>query len=194
LSDQDPIAALNVRHRKWVYAYVENAFSASEADRACSYKDVGKNGWKLLQRDDIQAALKHLLKKHEMSAEEAMARLTGMGRADIADVMFIERDEDGNVIQAALSIEQAIRNNKSWLIKEASYDKDGRLKVKLHDAQSALVDILKLHGRFPSGAAGTPDDPIHHVGMSFADWKRQAEERRAKANEALSDDRTHSQS
>lgn len=71
---------------------------------------------------------------------EVLEAITADMRADIADVVRI--DKDGNW---DLDLPRAIATGKSKFIKEIGYDAQGRVKVKLIDTQKAKDQMARAH-------------------------------------------------
>ena len=141
-------------------------WNATEAARRAGYADnrhLHTNANKLLQNTTVQEEIQARLRESQMSADEAMQRLTDIGRGDMADLM------DVTSMGWALDMQKAQERGKTKLIKkvkQTTITKIGRkqddddeertyLEVELYPADSALRDILKIHGKI------TPDSEIN---------------------------------
>ncbi|MDY4380356.1 terminase small subunit [Pectobacterium brasiliense] len=88
-----------------------------------------------------------------MTYEEAMERLTAMGRTSIADLAtfgthVVGEDDDGNPIsQSVWSFKNAseLRPEQMAAISELTAGKDG-LKIKLHDPKAAIKQLAEMRG------------------------------------------------
>lgn len=88
-----------------------------------------------------------------MTYEEAMERLTAMGRTSIADLAtfgthVIGEDEDGNPIEQtvwAFKNSTELKPEQMAAISELTAGKDG-LKIKLHDPKAAIKQLAEMRG------------------------------------------------
>jgi hypothetical protein len=142
-------------------------FNKTEAARVAGYEDPQQSGWEVSKR--LEPIIQRELKEKLMSADEALARLSSMARADIADLTHSHEDADGT-LHAWFSLEKAKRHGLTHLVKELEQvqrrTRDGDIietvwKVKIHDSQAALEQVLKIHGKFVqkhehSGPEGRP--------------------------------------
>lgn len=143
MSEQDK-PSLTDKQRRFVDEYCVDWNATQAAIRAgYSERTAGSIGTENLQKPAISEAIDERLRKLSMSAGEALKRLTDWGRADIGEL--IEVREDGSW---SLDLETARKNGKLHLIREISYDADGRPTVKLHDAKDAVKQLAKAHGLF----------------------------------------------
>ena len=155
--------ALTAKQRRFVEEYVGPAnFNASEAARRAGYseKTAYSIGHENLSKPEIEAAIEERLDELSMSAAEATKRLTDWARADPSEV--IEVHEGG---RWSLDLEGAIETGAIRLIKELSYDAEGRPKVKLHDAKDAVIQLAKIRGLYVDRVEHTGKDggPIEHA-------------------------------
>ncbi|CNE38948.1 terminase small subunit [Yersinia enterocolitica] len=88
-----------------------------------------------------------------MTFEEAMERLSVMGRTSIADLAtfgthVVGEDDDGNpIIQSVWSFKNAseLKPEQMAAISELTAGKDG-LKIKLHDPKAAIKQLAEMRG------------------------------------------------
>lgn len=88
-----------------------------------------------------------------MTFEEAMERLSVMGRTSIADLAsfgthVVGKDDDGNsIIQSVWSFKNAseLKPEQMAAISELTAGKDG-LKIKLHDPKAAIKQLAEMRG------------------------------------------------
>ena len=143
--------------------FVENylqTWNSAEAARAAGYAEgtARNQGYRLLQMPETQAAIKERLTDLHMQAEEVLARLTSMARADMLD--FI--NEDG-----AFDMDKVKASNLGRLIKKYKINRrtiaqrDGppivedQLEIELHDSQTALVHLGRKWALFTDKVAGS---------------------------------------
>ncbi len=108
-----------------------------------------------LSKVNIRAEIKRRLTEKAMSAEEALFRLGEMARAELKP--FIRIDDDGFTY---FNFADPEASEYLYLIKKMKTKRERRVggddetwegewvEVELHDAQAALRDILKMHGKF----------------------------------------------
>lgn len=122
--------------------------SSGEAARA--------NAARLIARDNVKAHLQARLAEIHMSADEALKLTADIARGDVAEIM------DVSSVGFSLDMTKAKEAGKTRLIKkvkqktitylakkESEEDREVvELEVELYDAQAAIRDILKLHGKF----------------------------------------------
>ena len=156
-----PLDDLNPRHRLWVIQYVWHNFNASAADRAVGYRDVGRQGYRLKQRPDVQRAITHLLDQMVMPSEEVLYRLSDHARADLGDFVKYEQapqydenhmpiidpdtGEQKLSVRVWIDLEKAREADKTHLIRKVKQLKDGSIELELHDSQSALQLLARHH-------------------------------------------------
>jgi Phage terminase, small subunit len=168
---------ITARHRRFVEEYCGDAqFNGAEAARQVGYAEsrARVTASELLADPDIRAMIKERLDELAMSAAEATKRLGDIARADIGDFFKVVEEEDGT--QNLVLDKKAVAQMGGGIIKEISFDQNGRPKIKLYDAQRALEKILKGHGEFKhkqehehSGELGIESDTLDDVMESITD-------------------------
>jgi len=135
------------KQKRFVEEYCKD-FNASAAARRAGYseKTAGQMGYENLKKPEIKQAIEERLSELAMSAAEATKRLGDIAEADIGD--FFEVFEEENGTQYILLDKEAVVKMGGGIIKEISFDQNGRPKIKLYDAQKALNTILDAHGAF----------------------------------------------
>lgn len=123
----------------------------------CAYKSARTLGARWLAKVGIQAELTRLFNEKAMSAEEALGRLADQARG--THYHFIEIDEEGFVYfnfsdpeaKEYLHLIKKIKSKRERRLVgagEAAEEWEGEwVEVELYDAQAALRDILKMHGK-----------------------------------------------
>jgi len=111
----------------------------------------------ILTNVNVQAFLKcvqyEAVNEAIMTYEEAMERLSAMGRTSIADLAtfgthVVGKDDDGNPItQSTWSFKNAseLKPEQMAAISELTAGKDG-LKIKLHDPKAAIKQLAEMRG------------------------------------------------
>ena len=111
----------------------------------------------ILTNVNVQAFLKCIqyeaVNEAIMTYEEAMERLSIMGRTSIADLatfgtQVVGEDDDGNpVTQSVWSFKNAseLKPEQMAAISELTAGKDG-LKIKLHDPKAAIKQLAEMRG------------------------------------------------
>lgn len=119
--------------------------------RAC---ELLKNSKVAVRLEELQA---HHFKRHEITVDNILSELGKIGFSDIRNIVkwgdsVAVKNEDGEIEFAhgvGLKGSDEIDDQIAGAIAEVSQTKDG-LKVKLYDKQSALVNMGKHLGMFPS--------------------------------------------
>lgn len=153
----------SAKEKAWLAYYLGEAyFNATEAARLAGYKWPDKIGPRKLAKfkDEITECIDELV----MSADEALIRISEIARGVWGQYV----DGNGNV-----DIESIVADGKAHLIHSVTYTKDGTPVYKFYDAQGALRDIAKIHGKFV--------DKVEHGGavgvFDLDDWKNKRTER-----------------
>ncbi len=134
---------------------------------------------RMLAKANVKAAFVARLNEEAMSAEEGVMRLSRIARGTV--VPFLKEGSDG-FMYFDLSHPDAKEN--MHLIKEMETKRERRIegsgeaaeewegewvKVKLHDAYSATIDLLKIHGMFTKKidltSGGKPLPEVDHTGF-----------------------------
>lgn len=142
-----------------IEAYLTNGYDRDAAVIAAGYspRRARQTASDIFKRPEVKAYLAERMKELQMSADEAMLRLSGHAAGDMRQFIGLTMDE----LKA---------HPNAWLIKEVTYDvfmpKKDRLKptsaaaadeivppkpfvyvdhIKLYDSQSALITLLKQH-------------------------------------------------
>ncbi|HEN3358520.1 TPA: terminase small subunit [Yersinia enterocolitica] len=152
--------ALTQLQRKFVTQILKGK-NQTDAYRKAGGKAKGDNlrkaAHQIATNIDVEAFLKSV--QHEtvneaiMTYEEAMERLTLMGRTSIADLAIfgthvVGEDDDGNPItQSVWSFKNAseLKPEQMAAISELTAGKDG-LKIKLHDPKAAIKQLAEMRG------------------------------------------------
>lgn len=122
-----------------------------------SYDAARANAAKLLANANISAEIDRRMKAKQMSADEALARLSDMATASHADFSNVNLRADLENHPKAHLVKTIIAD-----VYEDSKGKiHHKLRLELYDAQAALVHLGKAHGLFAdrvehTGAGGGP--------------------------------------
>lgn len=170
---------LSKRHQKVLDEYLVcfNKTKAYQTAYPSSSYDSARTGAARLFADaNFSAHLKAKSEELQMSADEAIKRVTDVARSDVG-VFFKVSDEwmfnplpeyeildekeviDGTVDPPKKRVSYRVRHvildmdkvrdpAYSWMLKSFSNSRKNGYKIELHDQYDALRDILKLHGKF----------------------------------------------
>lgn len=146
LSADDPAAlgTLPARRQAFVLAYTGAAgFNGALAARMAGYseKTARSIASELLTFPDVRTAVEARLTTLAMSADEVLARLSQQARADISPYLYNRGD------RLLLDLDGLKAAGLGHLIKEI-WETDDGLRVKIHDAQAALVQLGRYHKLF----------------------------------------------
>jgi len=152
----------------FIAAYFEENMNATRAwmrlHPKVAYDSAKATASLFLTNINVKAEIKRRLTERAMSAEEALARLGDMARAEL--MPFIRIDNDGFTY---FNFADPQAKSYMWLIKKMKTKRERRVdgkgddaeawegewvEVELHDAQAALRDILKMHGKLTEKVDG----------------------------------------
>mgnify|MGYP007083438527 FL=1 len=111
------------------------------------------NAADLLANTSIKAEIEARLAEHHMTADEALQRLADMARGDVTDFITPMGVVDIEAMRAAGKGHLIKKIKQKTVTKIGKTDKDDDTEVhdteiELYDAQAAIRDVLKIHGRF----------------------------------------------
>lgn len=153
---------LTPKQESFCLAYLETGNASEAYRRSYSHErmkpeTVNRNAKKLLDNDKITTRLKELnsaaVSAAVMTRQEALERLSGFARTDLADLVEfgeyeIAEDADGApVMQASWRIKpETLRDKKKMAaIAELTASKDG-IKIKTHSPLAAIQQLAKMQG------------------------------------------------
>lgn len=126
-------------------AHYLDCLNATEAARRAGYKSPHPEGSRLLQNATVRAVVDAGLSEKAMPADEVLARLAEIARADIRALMqFSEADADGAPAGSFVGL-RLERGAPLHLVKRLTPTRYG-MAVELHDAHAALTTLAKVHG------------------------------------------------
>lgn len=157
----DDAVILTWRQRRFVTEYVKD-FNATQAAIRAGYseKTAYRMGYENLNKPQIKAALAELRDAawdaEAMSAKETVAEMSRIGRANMADYLFITEAGDPytNLAGVPRHLMAAIKTAEiEDFIDRRERDAEGnvivrdvrRVKIGLHDKKGALDSMMKLH-------------------------------------------------
>lgn len=168
------VMKLTTMQRLWLEAYLRT-FNATEAARVAGYKYPNKNGPANLEHPKLREAIEERLEEAAMSANEVLARLSQQAAGSMAD--FITVDEKGG---ARLDLKKALGEGRLGLVKKfvRSEGKYGTsVRIELHDAQAALVQLGRYHGLFTDRVDHTTGgEPVAGVRIYLPDNGRDTDD------------------
>lgn len=124
--------------------------------KKAKYDSARANAAELLAKPNIKAEIEERLKVMQMSADEALILLSDQARGDIGQLMDISTvgftlDLYGAKEAGLTKLIKKVKQ-KTTIFQAKSESQEDRevteTEIELYDAQSALVDILKIHGKF----------------------------------------------
>ena len=162
------------RHQAFIDEYLK-CFNATRAYLKVypksTYDAARANSSRLITQDNIKEQIAGRMDALHMSADEALKLLADQARGDICDVL----NEFGG-----FDITTAKGGGKTKLIKRLrtttttinGKEEDKEIhteEVELYDAQAALRDILKIHGKFIDRAKieGPGENGEHVIRVTF---------------------------
>ena len=168
----DAKPSLTPKHALFVECYFACNMNATRAAVRAGYSEASaySQGSRLLKNDEISAAISRRLAESAMAADEVLARLADMGRADMADFLDIPPpDEDLSEQELAirnadrklakqypgvpgmdpmtptLNLARAAKAGKMHMLRSFKPGEFGT-EITLVDSQGALTTLAKHHG------------------------------------------------
>ena len=153
----DELKPLSKKHQRFVDEYLQcfNATQAYLRVYPSSTTDAARaNAARLIATDNVKAEVQARLTEAHMSADEALMLLADMARGDIGDFLDISS------VGFSLDLEEAQKKGITKLIKKIEQkvitingkQEDKEIittKIELHDPQSAIEKILRVHEKLP---------------------------------------------
>lgn len=132
---------LTPKQQLFIAEYLD-CLNAAKAARKAGYSEqtARQQGQRLLTNVDIAAAISKAMAERIMGADEAAMRLSEQARGTIEG--FIATAEDGTPNGFSLADDRPLH-----LVKKVNVTDKG-WSFEMYDAQAAIVNILKLHGKF----------------------------------------------
>lgn len=135
--------ALTIKQQAFVEAYLANGFNATQAAITAGYseKTAHATGWENLRKPEIAKIVQRRLDDLTMSANEALIRLTQIGRGDLSkfldlSIEEIKQREDAHLLK---KFKQTIKT----MGKEDNPIEIETIEIELYPADSAIAQILK---------------------------------------------------
>ena len=179
MTTPEPVKTLSRKHRAFVSEWLKcfNGTLAYMRVYPKSTREAARtSAASLLTIPNIAAAIEAGLNELHMSAEEALKLQADIARGDMAEVM------PGGVFD----MDEAKRSGLSKLIKKVKTRRNltGEdiveiTEVELYDAQAAIRDVLKVHGRFAPvkvDLTSKGEKIKGYVGVQPDDWDDQPSE------------------
>lgn len=146
---------LTAKQQSFVSAYLANGFNATRAAIEAGYseKTAYSIGWENLRKPEIKSAIDEALAMYAMPKNEVLARLADHARGTMADFL-----NDG---RETLDLAKADRASRLHLVKKFTHNigkETENISIELYDAQSALVQLAKVHGLLIDKTALTTPD------------------------------------
>jgi len=131
---------LTDKQQVWLDEYLI-CWNATEAARKAGYTLPRASGHDNLSNPDMRNVIEARLAEKKMSADEALARLSELARADLGDFLSVQEHSGTAVVDLA----NAEAEGKLFLLKKYKETRYGA-EVELHDPMRALELIARHHG------------------------------------------------
>ena len=147
----DEVKPLTKKQEIFVNEYLQ-CFNGAEAARRAGYseKNARDTASDLLANPDISRHIQSRLNEVHMSADEALKLLSDIARGDIGH--FVNDYGGVDILKARENgLTKLIKKVKTKTITINGKDQDKEVieeEIELYPADSALRDILKIHGKF----------------------------------------------
>lgn len=146
---------LTPQYRLFVDCYIDPTRGNFNQTQSAIMAGYSKNsarlqGHRLMRKDNVLEAIREKQAASTMRAEEALQRLTVIARSDLSPFyskVMIEGPDGEERPFLALDLESDEAKENFHLIRAIIPTRDGK-KIILHDQQAALLDILRIHGKF----------------------------------------------
>lgn len=162
MQDEELNIELTDKQKRFIEQYCIH-FNGARAAREAGYseetaKEIASQN---LTKLNIKNAIDLRLQELTMSASEATKRLTDMARGSIES--FLEIDEEGRMV---IDLSKLEAKENLGLIKKIKQTKkefaDGAIieisnEIELHDQKDAILNLLKIHGKFVNKTDITTD-------------------------------------
>lgn len=154
-TDSKKSKPLTPKQKAFVLEWLVDKNGSKAAEKVgYSAKYSRQAAYDLLRNKRVQAEIDKMLEAHAMRASEAIARLTDWGRGTMG--RFLKVNEQGLVVidlhheeaqQHLHLLKKVKQRRRTWLVGEVEHV-EVTTEIELYDALGAVVEILKLHGRF----------------------------------------------
>lgn len=150
----DEVKPLTKRQEVFVNEYLQ-CFNGAEAARRAGYSETRarQTAAELLANSDIALQIQARLAEVHMSADEALKLTADIARGDITEFITGFGNIDLDVLRKSGKgrLIKKIKQKTVTKIGKGESDEDTEVldtEIELYDAQGALRDILKIHGKF----------------------------------------------
>lgn len=166
---QRALADLTDLQKAFVLEYAQCNFNGTEAAARAGYKSANRNtlasiASENLRKPKIRKAIDLLLAERALAANEVLALLSDQARSAYSEYLYMKpvENDEGRVIgrTPAFDVERCIADGKGYLIKEIKYKDDGKIEYRFHDAQTALIQLGKMHELFIDKYQVTVTTPV----------------------------------
>lgn len=172
------MSKLTHKQQRFVEEYCVDFNATQAAIRSGYAKSRARvTGHEHVTNSNIGAAIKKRLDELAMTSEEALKRLGSIAAGTVEH--FLTADEEGQVYvnlgsesaKANYHLLKKVKQTKTITRGKDEYEReDIRTEFELHDAKSALVDLLKIHGKFieKKEISGPDGGPMEIKGIDFS--------------------------
>lgn len=141
----------------FVEEFLSNGFDirrAAEAARfhACTAKAYDHLGYRVMAKPKIRRLIARRIAERAITADEVVARFKEVADATMEDFVSVHEVEDlasGLPIHVAKpDLKKAEERGKLRFVKQLTYDKEGKVTIKLRDQDKALEQLARHLGVF----------------------------------------------
>lgn len=127
------------QQRAFVDAYFTYNFNASRAAEEVGYAFPRQQGWEVKNLPDVKAEIERRFAERAASADEVLGTVAGIMRASIRDCYSVQDFSRFPMYDP----KKAFETGAIDFVKSVTTEKDGSLKVEMHDKLAAAVQLGK---------------------------------------------------
>jgi hypothetical protein len=175
---------LTYKQRLFVSFYLGEANgNATKAARLAGYSSPEKQGYQLLGKTRIRAAVDSALAAAAMSSDEVLARLSEFAAADLSDYVTVGDDGEGWVdltkAKRRLRVVKKLKFTRKTFERDGIATSDTTAEIELHSPLTALDKLAQYHGLYRDreavGKDGVPLVP-QGITVEFVDAPERPDE------------------
>ncbi|HEX8684228.1 MAG TPA: terminase small subunit [Ardenticatenaceae bacterium] len=168
------MSRLTPKQQLFITEYLQ-CWNGTEAARRAGYSphSARQQASSLLQLPKIMSAIEQRLGEHVMTADEALARLAQLARADLSTYLMVEHDEQGRE-RIRFDFARMKQEDQGHLIRSVRINGTYVNKLEFFNTQKALLVLAQSLLRASQPA---PQEQAEDNQMSLADWELLIESR-----------------
>lgn len=156
---------LSPKEQAFVNEYFLSNMNQTEAARRMGSKQPELYGHRMIRNDNVSTEIQRRLDEQKMSAKEVLARLSAIGRSDIADFVGVEspsdllKEEYRGKTHVVKKFERNVTITRS---KDGGEVEHQYTRLELHDPLSALDKVGRHHALFTDKIehSSDPNKPV----------------------------------